>query len=265
MVLRGVLSLTLSLTDVLLLLGGAGAGFINAVAGGGSALTLPLLMLTGLDASVANGTNRVAVAAQALTASATFHHQQVRPWTAVLRAGCWALPGAVIGAFVAIHIPPPALERVFGVLFLALAALLTARPKWLVPDPDPEAFGDWPSAGGGLMLFGVGLYGGVFQAGVGIPLLVVLVQALRLDLVRANAVKVALVLVYTTAILGVFGGADQIDWRSGAILAVGGLGGSFIGARAAIAKGAPFIRRLVFVALILAGARALGLFELIFG
>ena len=50
--------------DLLLLLGGAVAGFVNTVAGGGSALTVPLLMLGGLDASVANGTNRLAVTVQ---------------------------------------------------------------------------------------------------------------------------------------------------------------------------------------------------------
>ena len=49
-------------TWTFLLLGGAGAGFINAIGGGGSVLTLPVLMVAGLDASVANGTNRVAVA-----------------------------------------------------------------------------------------------------------------------------------------------------------------------------------------------------------
>lgn len=251
------------LQDGLLLLGGAAAGFINAVAGGGSALTLPLLMLTGLDAAVANGTNRVAVTVQAAAATGTFHRRGVRPWRAVLRATAFALPGAFAGALLAVHISPPALEKLFGLLFLALAVLIVARPAWLMPDAVEDAGDRWPSAGGGLALFAVGVYGGLFQAGVGIPLLVVLVRALRLDLVGANAGKVALVLLYTGAILVVFGLSGQIAWRAGLVLAAGGLLGATLGARAAIARGAPFIRRLVFAALILAGAKALGLFELL--
>lgn len=249
------------LIDGLLLLGGAGAGFINAVAGGGSALTLPLLMLIGLDASVANGTNRVAVGVQAVVASTTFHRSGVRPHRAVAQAAWFVLPAAIIGALLAVHIPPMALENLFGGVFLLLAVVMFARPKWLVPDPD--AVQQAPGIGGRVALVGVGLYGGLFQAGVGIPLLVVLVRALRLDLVRGNAAKTLLVLVYTCVILGIFGFSGQIDWRSGGVLAAGGVAGSIIGARAAIHRGAPFIRRLVMVALVLAGSRALGLFRML--
>lgn len=247
--------------DLLLLLGGAAAGFVNTVAGGGSALTVPLLMLTGLDASVANGTNRLAVAVQAGAASATFHRRGVRPWRSVLRATAWALPGAVIGALVAIRVSADALETLFGLLFLTLAVLLVARPRWLVPDPDPEATPGWPSVGGGLALFAVGLYGGLLQAGVGIPLLVVMVRVMRLDLVGGAAAKAALVLIYTGLILLVFGAAGQIAWRAGLVLAAGGLLGSVLGAGAAVKRGAGFIRKMLFCALLLAGAKSLGLFE----
>ncbi|MCB9542066.1 MAG: sulfite exporter TauE/SafE family protein [Myxococcales bacterium] len=244
------------LTEGLLFVGGAVAGFVNAVAGGGSALTLPILMLSGLDAGVANGTNRVAVTVQSAASAATFHRRGVRPWRAVARAACFALPGAVAGALVAVRLPPLALERLFGVVFLALAVLMVARPAWLTPAG--EGGGDrWPGAWGAAGLFAVGLYGGLFQAGVGIPLLVLLVGAMELDLVAANAVKGALVAVYTAVVLLVFGGAGQIAWGRGAVLAAGGLLGSVLGARAAIDRGAPFIRKLVFVALVAAGLEAL--------
>ncbi len=250
------------LLDALLLLGGALAGFVNAIAGGGSALTLPLLMLTGMDAAVANGTNRVAVAVQAATATGTFHRKGVRPWRRAGRAALWALPGALIGALVAVRVSPAALEVLFGLLFLGLAVLMIRRPTWLVPDPSEARE---PTGWSGPALFGVGVYGGLLQAGVGIPLLVVMVRGLGLDLVRGNAAKAALVLIYTGLILAVFGAAGQVQWRAGAVLAAGGVLGSTLGARAAVARGSDFIRKALFVALLLAGAKALGLFDLLGG
>lgn len=244
------------LADVLLFLGGAAAGFVNAVAGGGSALTIPLLMLIGLDAGVANGTNRVAVAVQAAASAVTFHRREVRPWPTVGRAAVYALPAAVVGALVAVRIPPPALERLFGVVFLALAVVVIARPGWLTPVEDAAPV-RWPGVGGALGLVAVGFYGGLFQAGVGIPMMVLLVGAMRLDLVKANAAKAALVTVYTTLILLVFGSEGQIAWMDGAVLAAGGLVGGVLGASEAVRRGAPFIRRLVFLALIAAGVNAL--------
>lgn len=254
------------LLDLLLLLGGAVAGFVNAVAGGGSALTVPLLMLTGMDAAVANGTNRVAVAVQAATATGTFHRQRVRPWAKAGRAALFAIPGAIVGALVAVRVSPDALELLFGLLFLALAVLMLRRPTWLVPDPPADGAAERPATRwSGPALFAVGLYGGLLQAGVGIPLLVVMVRGLGLDLVRGNAAKAALVLIYTTLILLVFGAAGQVQWRAGAVLAAGGVLGSTLGARAAVARGSDFIRKALFVALILAGAKALGLFDLLGG
>lgn len=249
--------------DLLLLVGGAVAGFVNAIAGGGSALTVPLLMLTGLDAAVANGTNRLAVAVQATASSATFHRKGIRPWPSVGRAALFALPGAVLGAAVAVRVSADALEVLFGLLFLVLAALLVRRPTWLVPRPAGGQAAPTSTRWSGPALFAVGVYGGLLQAGVGIPLLVVLVRGLGLDLVRGNAAKAALVLVYTALILLVFGAAGQIEWRAGAVLAAGGLVGSVLGARAAIERGADFIRKALFVALLLAGAKALGLFDLL--
>jgi len=240
---------------VILILGGAGAGFVNAVAGGGSALTLPILMLVGLDASVANGTNRLCVGAQAVVATGTFHWSGVRPWRAARGAGGLILLGAISGAFVAIHIPAPALETAFGILFLGLALLIGLRPDWLTPPLERPARMTKASAVG---FIAVGLYGGLFQAGVGIPMLLMLVHGLGLDLVRGNAAKVAIVLVYSVVILGIFSTAGQVDWVRGGLLSLGGVAGSIMGARAAISKGAGFIRKLVVVALALAAAQALG-------
>ena len=236
--------------------GGVFAGFVNTIAGAGSALTLPLLMLTGMDAGVANATNRVGVVFQSGSATVTFHRKGVRPWRSAATAVGSSLLGAAGGALLATRIAPPALERLFGVVFIFLALVMALRPRWLVPPlttggPHP------PGPGGHLALLAVGFYGGLFQAGVGIPMALVLVRALGVDLVAANAVKVAVVCVYTTLAVAIFAWAGQVAWAAGGVLAAGGLIGSAVGAHAAVVKGAPLVRKVIVAMLVAAAAKAL--------
>ncbi len=247
-------------TDVALVVGGVAAGFVNTLAGAGSALTFPLLMFTGLDASQANATNRVAVLFQSAAGAAAFHRREIRPWAATRAALPPIVAGAFIGALAATQISALAMERLFGVVFLTLAAMMAVRPTWLVPDTVASSVPHAPGPRGWASLFVVGLYGGVFQAGVGIPLLLVVVRALGTDLVAGNAAKTALVMVYTTLVVVVFGSAGHIEWGRGLTLASGAIVGSVIGAHFAVERGTGFVRKLVLLALLAAGGHALGLF-----
>ena len=239
---------------VILFLGGLGAGFVNAAAGGGSALTLPILMMAGLDATVANGTNRIAVGIQAATATTTFHRNGVRPWRSAAAPGFWVLLGAIVGAIAAVRISTVALEWVFGLLFFVLAFLIARKREWLTPSEIAET----ASARVRIpVLFSVGLYGGFLQAGVGIPLLLVLVNLVGFEAVRGNAAKSAVILVYSCVILVIFNQAQQVDWLFGAVLGIGGIIGSVLGTRLVIQRGAGFIRMIVVCALLLAGIRSL--------
>ena len=86
---------------ILLLVVGAFAGFINTLAGGGSFLTLPLLIFMGLPPTVANGTNRLAIFLQCLFASAKFHSYGVFPARFALLVSIPAVAGALLGAHIA--------------------------------------------------------------------------------------------------------------------------------------------------------------------
>lgn len=247
-------------TDAWLALGGAAAGLVNAIAGGGSALTFPLLLTAGLDAQVANGTNRLGIVVQSASAVVAFHKRGVKPWP-LASAALWpALLGAGLGALGASVVPPLALERLFGIVFLGLAAMMILRPSAVVPEPSPDVQPHPPTWRGNLALFGVGIYGGVFQAGVGIPLLLVVVHALSVDLVRGNAIKLFLVFFYTGLALIIFAWQGQVDWHRGTTMAIGGIFGSALGARLSITGGARLIKQVVLVALLAAAARTLGLF-----
>ncbi|MEE2789420.1 MAG: sulfite exporter TauE/SafE family protein [Myxococcota bacterium] len=239
---------------IVVALGGVGAGFINAVAGGGSALTLPILMIVGLDASVANGTNRVAVGIQSFTSAVTFHRDGVRPIDAAWRSGRWVLAGALVGALGAVQISADSLEILFGILFLVLAFVLGRNSALLQPSSRlGEGHGTKQSAA----LFVIGLYGGFFQAGVGIPLLLALINLMGLDAIRGNAAKSLIIFVYSASIIGVFSYAEQVDWLNGALLGFGGVVGSILGTKMLIRRGAGMIRGIVVVALVVAGLRSL--------
>ena len=103
----------------LLLVGGAGAGFINAIAGGGSVLTLPILMLSGLDASVANGTNRLASAARCDGRwCILWPGRTPQEACSAVHTGPLLVP---VGSVVAVRIPPMGQEGVFGFIFITFA------------------------------------------------------------------------------------------------------------------------------------------------
>ena len=111
------------LNAILLFLAGTAAGFVNVNAGGGSFLTIPLLMLLGgLPATAANGTNRVAVLLQNIIAVRNFRRHGLRDIRQGLKLGTSAMAGAVIGSIIVQDIPESTFRIVLSVImFLDLA------------------------------------------------------------------------------------------------------------------------------------------------
>jgi uncharacterized membrane protein YfcA len=241
-------------TIVLLLLGGGlAAGFVNAVAGGGSVITLPILMFSGLSATEANGTNRIAILMQNIGAVAGFRKGgalEIRPLLPLLPA---TLVGAVAGAWVATEIHPDAMRKVFaGVIVLVALSVLVKPSKWLGGGSSRLAE-PWRS----LAFLGIGFYGGFIQAGVGFLLLAGLVLGGGLGLVRGNAAKLFLTLLYTPLTLLLFAQANQLHWAEGAVLGAGNVVGALLATFFAVKKGAGWIRWVLFFAAIGAAIRML--------
>jgi uncharacterized membrane protein YfcA len=233
------------------LLVGAGfvAGFVNTLAGSGSAVTLPLLIFMGLPASVANGTNRVAIVLQTVAAVSGFRQRGVLDRRGALVLSLPAVLGSVIGAQVSLGLDEQLLRRCIGSLMLVLLVVILLRPgRWL--RGTLERMSGMPTAKQLLLFLAIGFYGGFIQVGVGIWLLVGLVLGLGYDLVRANAVKVAIVFCLTLAALAVFVLNGQVQWREGLILAVGNVLGAWAGTRFAVEGGAIWVRR-VLIAIVL--------------
>ncbi|WP_236744097.1 sulfite exporter TauE/SafE family protein [Marinobacter similis] len=206
----------------LLALGGI-AGFINVLSAGGSMLTLPLLMFLGLPPQVANGTNRVAITLQSITAVGSFHRMGHGNLMVSLRLAVPAVLGSLLGAWVATWVP----DAVFEVVLVS--AMIGASVFMLLPQPNLDTRPltvDRLSPAIYLAMFFVGMYGGFIQVGVGVLFIVVLYHMLKIDLRQVNVLKVSIVLPFTFAALVVFAINDQVRWAVGLTLALGNVTGA---------------------------------------
>ncbi len=228
-------------------LAGAGlaAGFINVLAGGGSMLTLPLLMLLGLPADIANGTNRLATVTQSVSGLVGFHAAGKLVRGALAPVVAPTVLGAFAGAVAATQVPTAVLKPVLLITMMAMAALFALMPALLDRDPAAEtSLQPDARAVGGLLL--AGFYGGFVQAGVGFVLLAVISGMLGFDLVRANALKLVCTLCFGAIALAVFAAADQVAWWPAAVLAAATVVGAQVGVRFALRVSPKTLRWLVF-------------------
>ena len=214
-------------------------------------------MLAGLPPSIANGTNRIAIIMQSGSAAFSFHQAGVLNPTLTLGLLAPTLLGATLGAYAATVLTDDALEPlIFGVLVI-IALLFALRPEWVAPKPNAAPRTPAATKWTRIALVMTGFYGGFLQAGVGFVLLSVLAGMLRIDLTRANALKVALVVPYTLIALGIFMWADQVAWGVGLVLGLTSVMGARLGVHVALER-AGWLRWLILLAVI-ASAIAIGL------
>ncbi len=243
--------------SALLLFGvGTFAGALNVIAGGGSFLTVPLLIFLGLPATVANGTNRLAIITQNIGATRSFHRRRLIPRDWLLLAAPTSVVGVLLGTLIAVRAGDLAFQRIFALAMVAITA-------WTLWHPAPKAPGESGSAPTGTRrtafvaaFFVVGLYGGFIQAGVGF-LVLALTTAGGLDLIRGNALKVTLLLVFTPFALLVFAASGKVDWPMAVMLASGNYVGGLVGVRVQVLKGHAWVRNVVTVTIVLFAVRLL--------
>lgn len=222
---------------------GVCSGFLNVLAGGGSLLTLPLLIFLGLPAAVANGTNRVAIVVQNLSAIRSFQHSGILSWRLALWCSIPAVIGACFGAQMAVTVDERLFRQLLAVVMLLMLFLTTFDParRYRQRMGEVNTPAGWPLL---LGFFVIGIYGGFVQAGVGFLILSVTLLS-GLDLVRGNVLKVVVILIFNLPALAIFAWNGQVDWLLGSILASGNALGALLAARMAVAKGHDWIRRVV--------------------
>jgi uncharacterized protein len=225
------------------------AGFINTLAGGGSLLTLPILIFLGLPTAVANGTNRIAIVAQCAFAVAGFKKKGVSNFKLSLLLSTPAIIGAIIGAYFAVDISDVLFKRVLAVIMMLVLGLIL----W---NPSQNSGGNSNSLGrrqlitAMIVFFFIGIYGGFIQVGVGFIIIAALTTITKFNLVVTNSHKVFIAGIFTIFALIVFAFNGKVCWEIGLCLAAGmGLGG-WIGSHWAVAKGERWIRMVLAICVV---------------
>lgn len=240
------------------------AGFVNTLAGGGSLITLPLLMFLGLPANIANGTNRIGVFIQSLVSSVSFRRQNIFTVRESLWMSVPSIVGALLGALIAVKINERVMELLIAGLLIFMFFVILYKPEQWVRDQAHSATMQrrwWVP----LLFFFIGMYGGFIQAGVGFFLLAALVLGTGMGLTRANAHKALMVAVMTAISLVVFIFSNQIYYLYGIILAVGQGAGAWLGSKVAVSWGPKVVRVILLVSIMVSAIELTGLYDLVVG
>lgn len=225
---------------IILFLIGIVVGFVNVMAGGGSLLSLPVMLFMGVPGPVANGTNRIAILAQMATAVVAFFRKGYSDFKLSLTLALAAVPGAVAGALVAVRIEGIWFNRILAVIMLAVMLVMATQKQ------STEYTGTPPQKPrlvlAHVLMAVLGIYGGFIQVGAGLLFMPILYNTLGLDLVRVNMHKTFIITVYTTAALIVFAWQVELFWILGLTLALGTSIGAWLSAQVQVTHGGRIIR-----------------------
>lgn len=243
----------------LLFFSGAIAGFINIMAGGGSTITLPLLIFFGLDSALANGTNRIAVFIQNIAAIISFRQEKFAQFKLSFKLSFCTLPGAIAGAIVAVKIGNELFQKILGIVIMGImiTILLPQVNRRPTRQNNDDSFNPWLLYPAMLL---IGFYGGFIQAGVGFLLMAALLYLMNLDLIRVNMHKVFIVFVFTLPAIVIFIFTGNVKWGYALILSAGNAFGGWWSAKISVKKGERVIRIVLLVAMFIMALKLLKVF-----
>jgi uncharacterized membrane protein YfcA len=239
---------------LLLYVVGVVAGVLNVMAGGGSAITLPMLIFLGLDSPLANGTNRLAVFIQCLATIISFRGEKYSDFRTSMRLAACALPGAIIGAVVAVKMDSLLFQKVLGIFILVMVATV------LFPKSTKNEKRIGETSGGWLIypvMLVIGFIGGLHQVGIGFFMIAALSHLMNMDLVRINMHKAAVFFIYTIPAMAVFAMTGNIDWTLGFVLAAGNATGGWWAAKISVRRGEKVIRVVLVIAMVIMAVKLL--------
>ncbi len=237
---------------ILLTITGVATGFLNVMAGGGSMLSVPIMIFLGVPGTIANGTNRLAILPQNISAVWAFYRKGFSNFKLSLSLGACTIPGTLIGANLAAKVPSDQFNVLLAVIMvIVLIIMALPQPKTLQQNQTPTKA---RLIAGHLLMVLIGFWGGFIHIGVGFLLMPALNRVMQLDLITTNAHKVFIVLCYTVVAIAVFASQLDLIWEYGVALGIGTWTGAWLAANMQVKKGVGPIKwtlNIVIVAFII--------------
>ena len=235
---------------ITLICSGIIVGFINTLAGGGTVVSLSVFMFLGLPPMLANGTNRIAIVFQNITAVTYFQKNKLIDWHKILRLAAPIVLGSLTGAAIAGFLSNQWFLYIFAGVVILFGISMIINPNRYINERT-DLVNRKISPLQYLLYFLLGIYGGFVHVGIGYLLMAVLVLSNGYDLLKANVLKNVLVLIYVPFSLIVYVCQGNVYWKYGLIHAIGNIIGAWLAARLAIKKGAGFIRYILLVLIVI--------------
>lgn len=228
---------------LIIIIGSAIAGFINTLAGNGSAITLTILTeILQLPGNIANATNRVGIVFQSSASTYAFYKNgklDVKGnWQPILFISI----GAIAGIFLAIWVSNEQFKQVFRFMMVFMLFAILVKPKrWLqntvkekvntrediLDEPSISTTQEMPNWIAIPLFLALGFYGGFIQMGMGVMFLVIMVLVAKNNIIDANVLKSFIVALYTIVAIAIFHWQGLIDWKIGGLMAIGQTAGGW--------------------------------------
>ncbi len=237
----------------LITLAAIAGGAVNAIAGGGSLITFPVLLAVGVPAVSASMTNIVAMCPGYVSGTFAQRRDLTGQGARAARLIPLALVGSSAGAYILMHTTERSFKMlvpvllVFAALLLALQGTFRAHLKTRNAAPHSVALAVLPVGASAI-------YGAYFGAGLGVILLAVIAVVIDETLLRANALKQLLSLAINACAAIIFIAVGTIDWHAASALAIGSLVGGWLGGKLASRVPDALLRGLVIAAALVIAA-----------
>jgi uncharacterized membrane protein YfcA len=228
------------LTLGLLVLAGFGAGFVDAIAGGGGLLTLPALLAAGFPPHLALATNKGQAVFGAVSSAAGYARRGAVDRARAPLAFALGLVGSMLGALAQLAVRPSVL-RPLVIALLGLSAVVLAWPRRAVTRAPIAGAPLW----GALVALVLGAYDGFFGPGVGTMLIVAFVLVYGDSLTRASGNAKIVNLASNVAAFALFAARGNVVFRVALPMAIANVVGAWSGAHLAVRRGDRFVRVVV--------------------
>jgi uncharacterized protein len=234
---------------IVLLVVGLLVGFINVISGGGSLISIPVMIFLGLPANIANASSRVGILFQNIVAVKVFNDKGFKNDSFTYWLSASALTGSILGTFLAVKVDNNTFNIVLAIMMLVMFVLIMINPKRFHKNTGENILGNrkWISI---IAFFFIGIYGGFIQAGTAILMMAVLNLVNNLNLIKVNFMKVFVVLGMNILSLIIFQYKGIINWQYGMAMAVGTAIGGYYGTIFSIEQGEIWVRRITLATIL---------------